>query len=95
MQVVISYDPEKRERTMQERGLDLARAIELFAGHHYSAEDLRKDYDEQRWISVGLLDDRMVVVVWTSRGTSERRIISMRKANEREKARYGYFLERR
>jgi uncharacterized DUF497 family protein len=90
----ISYDPAKRERTLQERGLDFARAGEVFAGHHYSAEDLRKEYDEQRWITVGTLDGRMVVMVWTPRGQSERRIISMRKANEREKDSYGIFLDR-
>lgn len=94
MTFLISYDPAKREHTLQERGLDFARALEVFDGHHYSAEDLRKSYDEQRWITVGKLDGRMVVIVWTPRGNLERRIISMRKANEREKESYGYFLDR-
>lgn len=94
MAFLISYDPVKRERTLQERGLDFARAAEVFDAHHYSAEDVRKDYDERRWITVGKLDGRMVIVVWTPRGESERRIISMRKANEREKESYGYYLDR-
>ena len=42
-------------------------------------------------ITVGLMADRMVVVVWTQRGDA-RHIISMRKANEREQARYIRFL---
>lgn len=83
----IDFDPTKRERTLAERGLDFARAAEIFAGRHYTAEDLRGDYAESRFITVGLLDGRMVVMVWTPRGTV-RRIISMRKANEREKTRY-------
>jgi uncharacterized DUF497 family protein len=37
---------------------------------------------------VGFLDGRMVVVAWTPRGEA-RRIISMRKANEREQERFG------
>ena len=94
MKILISYDAAKRERTLEERGLDFARAAELFAGHHYSAEDVRKDYEEQRWITVGKLDGRMVVAVWTPRGEMERRIISMSRANEREKERYGSFLDR-
>lgn len=94
MAILFSYDPAKRECTLLERGLDFDRAAELFAGHHFTAEDIRKDYEEQRWITVGKIDGRMVVTVWTPRGASERRIISMRKANEREKERYGYFLDR-
>ncbi|MFA6964449.1 BrnT family toxin [Bosea sp. (in: a-proteobacteria)] len=45
------------------------------------------DYGEERFVTIGILDGRMVVTVWTDRGDS-RRIISMRKANEREQARY-------
>jgi uncharacterized DUF497 family protein len=87
----IEYDPVKRKRTLSERGLDFARASEIFAGHHFTAEDAREDYSEPRFITVGLLDERMVVMVWTPRGKA-RRIISMRKANEREKNRYAYRL---
>lgn len=48
----------------------------------------RKDYGEERFIKVGFLDGRMVFVAWTPRG-ADRRIISMRKANRREQAKYG------
>jgi uncharacterized DUF497 family protein len=83
----IDFDPAKRNCTLAERGLDFARTAYVFSGRHYTAEDLRDDYAEPRFITVGLLDSRMVVMVWTPRGAA-RRIISMRKANEREKARY-------
>ena len=42
---------------------------------------------EDRWVSLGLVAERMYVVVWTPRGPYTR-IISMRKANDREVARY-------
>jgi len=93
MQLIFSYDPEKRERTLVERGLDFARVGEIFARHHFTAEDLRRDYPERRFISVGKLDRRMVVVVWTPKGGVERRIIRGRKANEREQARYSFYLD--
>jgi len=83
----IEFDFDKREKTLMERGLDFARAGEVFAGRHFTAEDSREDYSESRFITVGNLDDRMVVMVWATRGEA-RRIISMRKANEREKTRY-------
>jgi uncharacterized protein (DUF4415 family) len=47
-------------------------------------EDFRRDYGETKYITVGLLDLRAVILVWTPRGKS-RRIISMRYANDREK----------
>ena len=76
---------------MADRGLDFARAVEVFAGRHFTAEDFREDYSEPRFITVGLLDSRMVVLVWTPRGEA-RRIISMRKANKREQTRYAHKL---
>ena len=41
------------------------------------------DYAEARFVTAGWLDARLVIMVWTPRG-EVRRIISMRKANERE-----------
>lgn len=79
----IEYDTDKRNKTLEERGLDFARAGEVFAGVNVTAEDARFDYGEPRFTTVGVLDGRMVVMVWTPRGEA-RRIISMRKANERE-----------
>ncbi len=83
----ISFDPEKRRWTLAERGLDFADAARVFEGPVFAFEDRRFDYPEARWSTVGLLDDRMVVVIWTEAGDG-RRVISMRKANEREQARF-------
>ena len=87
----IQFDADKRDKALSERGLDFARAAEVFAGATVTAEDARFDYGEQRFTTVGALDGRMVVLVWTPRGTA-RRIISMRKANEREIAKFAPFL---
>jgi hypothetical protein len=83
----IEFDPAKRDATLDERGLDMARAEEVFAGSHLTVEDGRRDYGETRNITIGFLDGRMVVMVWTLRGRATR-IISLRKANEREQALY-------
>jgi uncharacterized protein len=50
---------------------------------HLTRIDDRRDYGELRFISVGRLEGRIVIIVWTPRGRA-RRVISMRKANERE-----------
>ena len=82
-----TYDPAKREWTLRERGLDFAEAELVFAFATIDIPDLRRDYGEPRINSVGYLRGRMVIVCWTQRGDA-RHIISMRKANDREKARY-------
>lgn len=79
----IEFDSAKRDATLSERGLDFADAARVFAGPVLTWPDVRKPYGEDRFITVGRLDQRLVVIVWTPRGTA-RRIISMRKANERE-----------
>lgn len=85
--VEVTFDPNKRAKTLAERGLDFARAGEVFAGRHFTAPDLREEYGEDRYITVGTLDGRVAVLVWSPRGAA-RRIISMRKANDREQALY-------
>ncbi len=87
----IEYDPAKRQRTLKNRRLDFAQCLEVFSGPVLEMEDTRFDYGETRFITFGLLGIRMVVVVWTFRG-NKRRIISMRKANEREKQRFEQYL---
>jgi uncharacterized protein len=81
--VWITFDRTKREKTLTERGLDFRRAKEVFQGVHLTRPDDRRDYSEQRFVSAGRLEERIVVIVWTPRGRA-RRIISMRKANKRE-----------
>lgn len=84
----ISYDPQKRARTLRERGLDFEEAVQMFAGRTIDFIDDRRDYGEPRWLSFGLLNRWLVVVVWTPR-EGGRHIISMRKCNEREQEKYG------
>lgn len=79
----IDYDEIKREKTLAERGLDFERAPEVLADAVLTKTDRRRQYGEDRMISIGLLEGRWVVVVWTLRG-EVCRVISMRYANERE-----------
>ncbi len=87
----IECDPAKRAKTLAERGLDLAQAGEVFDGTHLTFEDDRKDYGEPRLVTFGMLEGRMVCLAWTERQDA-RRVFSMRKCNDREKARYGALL---
>jgi hypothetical protein len=60
----------------------------VFSGPVINIPDERFDHGEQRILTVGYLRERMVVVVWTERG-DDRHVISIRKANAREQARFG------
>ena len=84
----IHFDEAKRQATLLQRGLDMGRADEVFASETLTVEDDREDYGERRYITVGFLDQRMIVLVWTRR-SSAYRIISMRKANGREQKIFG------
>ena len=88
----ITFDPVKRAQTLTERGLDFADAALIFAGVTVEIEDTRKNCGEKRVICYGLLAGRVVVVGYTPRG-ADRHVFSMRKANEREKARIASLLE--
>ena len=87
----ITFDPAKRAATLAERGLDFAEAAKVFAGPTFTFVDLRFDYPEERFVTIGLLEGRMVQVVWTP-ASNGRRIISMRKTNDRESKRFGQRL---
>jgi uncharacterized protein len=89
--MIITFDPAKRDKTLVERGLDFNAAPRVFSGEIHEKPDERFDYGESRIITVGYLDGRMVVIVWTQRGDS-RHIISMRHANGRERKAYAQYL---
>lgn len=89
----IEFDEAKREATLVERGLDMKRAAEVFAADTLTVEDDRRDYGETCFITIGFLDARMVVLVWTRRASAYR-IVSMRKANGREQEIYRPRLKR-
>ena len=80
----IEYDSKKRQETLADRGLDFEDAPVVFAGpRRITWPDKRHDYGEEREITMGELAGRLVIIVHTQR-SDHTRIISMRKANERE-----------
>ena len=90
--MTISYDPNRRLATLRDRGLDFDDAAEVFDNFTLDILDERFDYGEERILTIGRLRGRMVVVFWTRRDEA-RHVISMRKANAREQARFGKRLE--
>jgi uncharacterized DUF497 family protein len=83
-----SYDPLKRSSNLKKHGFDFDDAPQVIeSGQTVTFEDLRFDYDEPRFITIGLLNGTVVVIVTTESDT-EIRIISMRKAEKNEQKIY-------
>ena len=84
----IVYDSGKRASNLAKHGLDFEDAAEVLQDVTLDIRDTRFDYGERRIMSVGHLRGRVVIVLWTPVGDAYR-VISMRKANDREQKRYG------
>ena len=83
----ITYDPAKNQRNIAERGISFDKAADF---DFYSANidvDLRRDYPEVRYQALGFIGTRLHVIIFTETNTGIR-VISLRKANNREQNRY-------
>lgn len=90
----LDWDEAKSRQNLAKHGLSFEDAAAVFAGRCVTVEDTRRDYGERRFVTLGLLLGRTVVVAHTPRG-GRTRVISMRKANSREARRYRERLEAR
>jgi uncharacterized DUF497 family protein len=80
------WDDAKRVWVLDRRGIDFLDAAFLFDGRPLLSVATPRN-DEDRWLSVGRIEGRMVAVVWTRR--FERiRIITMRRARHAEEREY-------
>jgi len=77
------WDEAKRRLNLRKHGIDFADAERIFRGATFTAEDTRENYGEQRFLTLGLLEDQVVSVAHTEQG-EEIRIISIRKATKHE-----------
>jgi len=83
----ISYHEAKRAAVLEARGLDLKDAGEAFSGFHLTRPDIAHSDVEDRLQTLGMIGATLVLIVWTLRG-QDRHIITMWKANDRERRNY-------
>lgn len=87
--VRLTWDDAKSRANLVERGFDFAFAAAIFSEATIDRVDDRRDYGEVRHVAVGRAAGVGLTVVYTDRrgpdGTIERRIISARVSNRREK----------
>jgi uncharacterized protein len=89
------WDERKNENNLDKHGFDFADAYRIFDLPMVVELDERNDYGEDRWIGTGMLDGRVVVVIYTEPDAATTRIISLRKALTHERKRYEQYLKNR
>ena len=87
----ISFDPHKNERNIRERGLSFELASASASAFEFETAtiqaDLREDYGEVRYVALGSLHGRLHILCFTETPDGIR-VISFRKANDREVKNY-------
>jgi uncharacterized DUF497 family protein len=84
----ITFDSNKNLRNIAIRGLSFDRAADFDFASAITQIDDRNDYGEIRFTSLGYLDGRLHVLCFLYADESSIRVISFRKANQREVKRY-------
>ena len=83
---MVTWDEAKRKLNIKNHGLDFASCDAIWEHFTVTREDKREDYGEARLVCFGILDDEVVVMVYTERRKGPH-VISLRKA-EKYEARY-------
>jgi uncharacterized DUF497 family protein len=91
---MFEWDEEKRQETIEARGVDFLYAAQIFEGETVRIVDDRQDYGETRYLAVGTVTGEFFAVVYTLRGDNIR-LISARKARKKEYERYQNRIFRR
>jgi uncharacterized DUF497 family protein len=79
------WDDDKSRANVRKHGIDFEDASEVFYGPIILRQSNRNN--EERWIAIGSLEDRLITVVFTRRADVIR-IISARRARKNEEREY-------
>lgn len=79
------WDEDKNRANIRKHGFDFGDAWEIFESPLLKRPDTRAFYGEVRWTGIGLLGNRIVVIIFTHRDEDTIRIISLRKASKHER----------
>ena len=86
--MLFEWDDGKAAQNIAKHGVPFEYAARVFLDpHRLDSEDTRRDYGEERWLTLGKIEARLFAAAYTPRG-KVMRLISARKANEREQRKY-------
>jgi uncharacterized protein len=87
----LSFNPQKNATNITERGLPFTMVEQFDWSRALIVEDSRIDYGEKRYQALGYIETHLYMLVFTPReqdGLATLHVISLRKANQRERKRY-------
>lgn len=87
MSIKIEYDLDKSAQNTVQRRLSFALAAQFDFESAHISQDKRRDYGEIRYSAIGMIHERLHVLVFKEIPDGIR-VISLRKANLREVLRY-------
>jgi hypothetical protein len=87
------WDSRKSKANLQKHGLSFDEAKEIFFGKILTKQDSRNDYGEDRYISIGAIEENIAVVVVHTDRAEITRIISARLANKTERKTYYDYIK--
>ena len=87
------WDEEKNQINVEKNRIVFNDAKDIFQSARLTAIDSRRDYGETRKISIGTIGPQVCVVEYTERA-GVKRIISARKANQRERKHFYEYIEK-
>ncbi|CAD0222642.1 MULTISPECIES: BrnT family toxin [Planktothrix] len=89
------WDEGKNQTNLIKHGFDFTDAYRIFNLPMVVELDERENYREDRFVAIGLLDGRVVVIVYTEPDDQTIRIISLRKALSYEQKHYEQYIKNR
>lgn len=85
----LEWDADKAARNLKKHGVSFEDAgLVFYDMGRIEAHDGREDYEEDRWMTIGLAGSVVLYVVYTVRDEDTIRLISARKANADERKHY-------
>ena len=86
------WDENKNRQNQQKHGISFEEAQEIFFGIVFTSIDERFDYDEIREVSIGAIQEFVIVTVAHTERNGKIRLISARKATPKERRQYYEYL---
>jgi uncharacterized protein len=85
--MLLEWYAQKRLENLSKHGIDFLDAKEIWQGEVLEVPSEQQEHGEQRHIAYGMLEGRIIAVVFTWRGEA-RRLISARRARRHERQDY-------
>ncbi len=93
--MIFDWNLDKAKSNIAKHGIGFETACLIFSGPTVDRIDDRKDYGEERKISIGMVENLLIIVVVHTNRDGVTRIISARRAKKSERSFYEKAIQKR